>query len=95
MTALQSNWPKRCSVGYLPINFKPARPHRSHPRDSEGFLAPEGARGEYNGKFMVKQYVVLSGFAATTAAHTRLSYLNFFPAQDYWQFSGIRLAQDR
>jgi ergothioneine biosynthesis protein EgtB len=59
-----------------------------------GYTTPAGAVGEYNGKFMVNQWVMRGGSCATPPGHMRSSYRNFFPVATSWQFSGVRLADD-
>ena len=58
-----------------------------------GFVAEEGAAGEYNGKFMSDQHVLRGGSALTPAGHTRPTYRNFFPAASRWAATGLRLAR--
>ena len=58
-----------------------------------GYSISAGAIGEYNGKFMVDQYVLRGASAFTPRDHSRVSYRNFFPTTARWQRTGIRLAR--
>lgn len=102
--------PEKVAVGtHPPADWAPEPRPRGHASDFYGacwqwtssayapyprYAAPEGAVGEYNGKFMCGQQVLRGSSCATSPGHARLTYRNFFPAPARWQFTGIRLAQD-
>ncbi|MFM8661895.1 MAG: ergothioneine biosynthesis protein EgtB [Cyanobium sp.] len=65
-------------------------PSRPYP----GVQPPEGAVGEYNGKFMTSQFVLRGSCLFTPSGHGRDTYRNFFQPASRWMAAGVRLARD-
>jgi len=90
----EAEWEHAASVKPLPAMFGTAWQWTSSSyAPYPGFTAAPGALGEYNGKFMVNQYVLRGASLATPESHSRATYRNFFPTTARWQFTGIRLAR--
>ena len=66
-----------------------ASPYRPYP----GFTPPQGAIGEYNGKFMSSQFVLRGSCWLTPRGHARDTYRNFFSPASRRMASGVRLAR--
>ena len=60
-----------------------------------GFRPSSVDTGEYDGKFDPGQFVLRGGSCATPFAHLRASYRHFLQPERRWQFTGLRLAEDR
>ena len=67
-----------------------ASPYAPYP----GYKPAPGAVGEYNGKFMVGQYVLRGGSHFTPHGHIRPTYRNFWPPHTRFQVTGVRVAKD-
>jgi ergothioneine biosynthesis protein EgtB len=60
-----------------------------------GYEPPQGAVGEYNGKFMHNQFVLRGSSCATPTDHARITYRNYFQSSAAWQFTGVRVAKGK
>jgi ergothioneine biosynthesis protein EgtB len=67
---------------------------RSSHEPYPGYVAPAGALGEYNGKFMASQYVLRGGSCLTPRRHMRATYRNFWRPATRFQMTGLRLARE-
>ena len=60
-----------------------------------GFRPPTIDAGEYDGRFDAGRFVLRGGSCATPFAHMRASYRHCLQPDRHWQFTGLRLAEDR
>lgn len=58
------------------------------------YKQPNGAIGEYNGKFMINQMTLRGGSYVTSKEHYRITYRNFFQPEKRWLINGFRLVEN-
>jgi len=105
--AVQGNFVDDGVYSPQPVTSAPSEPHgvrqlfgdvwewtRSSYEPYPGYEAPQGALGEYNGKFMVSQRVLRGGSCLTPRRHVRATYRNFWHPRTQFQMTGLRLARE-
>lgn len=91
-TTLTSLRPSSAGPGFFGVTWQWTQ---SSYQAFPGYRPAAGVVGEYNGKFMVGQYVLRGSSSYTPRGHGRATYRNFWPPATSFQNTGLRLARDR